>query len=119
MVRVKRGKIHTKRRRNILKKTKGYRWRRKKTIKAAKEAFLKAGQYAFRDRRKKKGQFRRLWNLRINIASRQKGISYSRFIKALKDNKIELDRKILSDLAVNNPEIFKKIVEKVHPHTNL
>ena len=113
MTRIKRGKIHLKKRRKLLKKTKGYRWRRKKTIKAAREAFLKAGQYAFRDRRKKKGQFRRLWNLRINIAARKEGISYSRFIKALKDNKIELDRKILADLAVNNPKIFKKIVEKI------
>ncbi len=113
MTRIKRGKLHPKKRRKLLKKTKGYRWRRKKTYRAAKEAFLKAGQYAFRDRRKKKGEFRRLWNLRINIASRKEGISYSRFIKALKDNKIEINRKILADLAIKNPEIFKKIVKKI------
>lgn len=113
MTRIKRGLLHSKRRRNLLKKVKGYRHRRKSSIKAAKEAFIKAGSYAFRDRRKKKGNFRRLWNLRINIASRAQGITYSRFINALKKNKIELDRKILADLAVNNPEIFKKIIEKV------
>jgi len=113
MPRVKRGKIHLKKRRAIRKATKGYRWGRKKTIRLGKTAILKAGQHALHDRRKKKGVFRRLWQIRINAAVREHGLTYSKFIKALKDNKIEIDRKILADLAVNNPKIFSAIVKKV------
>lgn len=113
MPRVKRGTNHVKKRKNLLSKVKGYRWGRKKLIKAAKTAVNKAGQHSFADRRKKKGDFRKLWQIKISAGSRKEEVSYSAFIKKLKDNKIELDRKILADLAENNPEIFKKIVEAV------
>lgn len=112
MVRVKRGKTAHKRRKKLLKQTKGFRWGRKSKYKAAKEALMHAGKYAYRDRRTKKREFRKLWQIRINAACRQLGISYSRFIHALKEKKIELDRKILADLAKNNPKLFEKIVEK-------
>lgn len=113
MARVKRGKAAHKRRKKVLKKTKGFRWGRKSKYKAAKEALLHAQSYAYRDRKVKKRTFRKLWQTQINIACCKHGISYSKFINALKKNKIELDRKILAELAKNNPEIFKKIVEKV------
>jgi large subunit ribosomal protein L20 len=113
MTRVKRGVQKRKRKKKIIKQTKGYKWGRKSKYKAAKEALMHAWTYAYRDRRTKKRDFRRLWQIRINAACRQEGISYSKFINALKKNKIELDRKILADLAKNHPEIFKKIVEKV------
>lgn len=112
-MRVKRGVMVKKRHKNILDLTKGYKHGRKKLIKVAKEAILKAGVFAYRDRRNKKRDFRGLWIIRINAAVREYGMSYSKFMKALKDKKIELDRKILADLAMNNPEEFKKIVEKV------
>lgn len=114
-MRIKRGVMVKKRHKNILKLTKGYRHGRKKLIKQAKEAILKAGVNAYRDRRNKKRDFRRLWIVRINAAVRESGLTYSKFIKGLKDKKIELDRKILADLAMNHPEEFKKIVEKVKP----
>lgn len=113
MVRVKRGATAHKRRKKVLKDTKGFRWGRKSKYKAAKEALLHARSYAYRDRRTKKREFRKLWQIRINAACRRQGLSYSRFIHALKEKKIELDRKILSDLAKNNDKIFEKIVEKV------
>lgn len=113
MPRVKRGKTHTKRRKSLLKQTKGYRAARKNTIKQAREATLKAGVYAFRDRRAKKRRARILWQIRINAACRENGMTYSRFIAALKKKKIELDRKVLADLAVNEPKAFDKIVEEV------
>lgn len=113
MVRVKRGKIKTKKREKLLKYTKGYMWGRKSKYRAAKEALLHAWSYAYRDRRTKKREFRKLWQIQINAACRQAGISYSRFIYELKEKKIELDRKILADLAKNNPKIFEKIIEKI------
>ena len=113
MVRVKRGKTAHKRRKKVLKKTKGFRWGRKSKYKAAKEALLHAQKYAFRDRKTKKREFRKLWQIQIGVACKQQGLSYSKFIHALKENKIELDRKILSGLAKNHPDIFEKIVEKV------
>jgi len=112
MVRVKRGKIAHKRRRHLLKYVKGFRWGRKKKIKRAKEALLHAWEYAYRDRRAKKREFRALWQIQINAACRQLGLSYSKFIAGLKKNKIELNRKILANLAQNHPQIFEKIVEK-------
>ncbi len=112
MVRVKRGTTAHKRRKALLKHAKGFRWGRKNKYKAAKEALLHAWTYAYRDRRTKKRDFRRLWQTQINAACRPQGVSYSRFIAALKKNKIELDRKILSQLAREKPEIFKKILEK-------
>ena len=113
MARVKRGVIASKRRKKVLKAAKGYKWRRKSTIKAAKEAIIKAGKYAYRDRRNKKREFRSLWILRLNNALREHGMKYSTFIKILKDKKIDLDRKVLSQMAVETPEIFAKFVEKV------
>ncbi len=112
MVRVKRGTIAHKRRKNLLKYAKGFKWGRKSKFRAAKEALMHAWSYAYRDRRRKKREFRTLWQVQINAACRESDLSYSKFIAGLKKNKIELDRKILSQLAKNHPEIFKQIVEK-------
>ena len=112
MVRVKRGKTAHKRRKNLLKHVKGFRWGRKSKYRLAKEALIHALSYAYRDRKRKKREFRRLWQTQINAACRELGISYSRFLNALKKKKIELNRKILAQLAKEHPEIFKKIVEK-------
>lgn len=113
MVRVKRGTTAHKRRKNVLKHTKGFRWGRKSKYKAAKEALLHARTYAYRDRRTKKRTFRQLWNIKINAAARQHEVPYSRFIYYLKKHTIQLDRKILADFAQNHPHIFEKIVQKV------
>lgn len=113
MPRVKRAKIHLKKRRTIRKATKGYKWARKSSVRLGKTAMLKAGQHALQDRRKKKGQMRRLWQIRINAAVREHGLTYSKFIAGLTKAKIEIDRKILADLAVNNPKVFKAIVDEV------
>jgi len=111
MVRVKRGKIAHKRRKHLLKYAKGFRWGRKSKYKLAKDALFHAWKYAYRDRKVKKREFRALWQTQINAACRESGISYSKFIYGLKQNKIELDRKILSSLVQNHPEIFEKILE--------
>ena len=111
MPRVKRGTQHTKRRRTLLSKVKGFKWGRKSKIRLARPASLKAGSYAFRDRRTKKREMRRLWNTKINAAARVNGTTYSKFINALKEANIELDRKILAQLAEKHPEVFTKIVE--------
>ncbi len=113
MPRVKRGTIHTKKRRKLLSKTKGYKWGRKNLIKQAKEAVVKAGAHAFVDRKKKKRTMRALWQIKIGAFVREHGLSYSKFINLLKINKIELDRKILADLAVNNKKVFKNILEEI------
>jgi len=113
MVRVKTGKISHKRREKLLKYTKGFRWGRKSRLRAAKEAILHAWSHAYRDRKRKKREFRRLWQIQINAACREHGLSYSKFIYGLKQKKIELDRKILAQLAQNHPEIFKKIIEEI------
>lgn len=113
MPRVKRAKIHVKKRRNLLKRVKGYRWGRKNLIKQAKVAAKKAGVYAYRDRRKKKTEFRQLWQIRINAACRENGTTYSKFIYQLKKANVQLDRKILALLAEKHPEVFAKIVESV------
>ena len=113
MSRVKRGTQHVKKRRNILDKVKGYMWMRKNTIRQAKTAILKAGVHAFRDRKKKKRVMRGLHQIKISAAVKESGFSYSKFIHSLKKHSIGLDRKILSDLAQNNKEIFARIVEKV------
>ena len=112
MVRVKRGKVAHKKRRRLLKYAKGFRWGRKTKYRQAKEALYHAWEYAYRDRRTKKRDFRKLWQTQINAACRQSEISYSKFISGLKKNKIGLDRKILANLAQNHPQIFEKIVEK-------
>lgn len=113
MTRVKRGVAASKRRKNVIKDAKGYRWKRKSHYAAAKQAVIKAGAYALRDRRVKKRTARALWIIRLNIAVRELGLTYSQFIKKLADKKIEVDRKVLSQLAVENPNIFKKLVEQV------
>ena len=113
MPRVKRGTTHVKKRRKLLKKVKGFRWGRKNLIRLAKTASIKAGAHAFVDRRKKKRTTRGLWQIKINAFVREFGFSYSKFINSLKVNKIELDRKILADLAVNNKKILAEIVKEV------
>ena len=113
MVRVKSGKISHKRREKLLKYTKGFRWGRKSRLRAAKEALLHAWTYAFRDRKRKKREFRKLWQIQINAACREHGLSYSKFIHGLKQKKIELNRKILAQLAQNHPGIFAKIVKEI------
>ncbi len=112
MPRVKRGTTHVKKRRKLMKSVKGYKWGRKNLIRLAKTASTKAGAHAFTDRRKKKTNFRQLWQMRINAFARNYNISYSQFINKLKKNKIELDRKILADLAVNNKKVLANIIEK-------
>jgi large subunit ribosomal protein L20 len=113
MVRIKRGKQARKRRKLLLKEAKGFRWGRKSKFKLAKDALRHAWEYSYRDRKVNKRSQRQLWQVKINAASRMEGISYSKFIKALKDKKIEIDRKILAKLAEEKPELFKKIVEKI------
>jgi len=113
MARVKRGKTARKRRKRLLKYAKGFRWGRKSKYRQAKEALLHAFTYAFRDRRAKKREFRRLWQTQIGAACRQHGLSYNKFIHSLKEKKIALDRKSLATLAKDYPEIFEKIVEEV------
>lgn len=111
MPRVKRGVAHVKRRKNILKNTKGYGWGRKKKIKQAQEAILHAGAHALKDRRNKKRNARALWQIKLNAALRPLDLSYSKFIHLLKKNKCELDRKVLSQLAEKEPKIFAKLVK--------
>lgn len=111
MTRIKRGIISIKRRRKILKQVKGYRHGRKSKERLAREALLHAGAHAFHDRRKKKRNMRKLWQIKINAAARAKGVSYSRFINKLKKSNIALDRKILAQLAENYPSVFSKVVE--------
>ncbi|MBU4348607.1 50S ribosomal protein L20 [Patescibacteria group bacterium] len=113
MTRVKRGTLSVRKRKKILKHTKGFKWGRKSKVRAAKEAVLHAWTHAFAGRKQKKRDFRTLWNVRINAASRELGVKYSDLINKLKKADIKLDRKILADFARNNPEIFTKIVEKV------
>ena len=113
MVRVKRGKIAHKRRKHLLKHAKGFRWGRKTKYKLAKDAVYHAWKYSYRDRRAKKRSFRNLWNTQISAACKQHGISYSKFVYGLKQRKIGFDRKILSEMAKNYPDVFKKIVERV------
>jgi len=113
MVRIKRGKITHRKRERLLKYTKGFHWGRKSKYRLAKEALLHAWTHTYRDRKRKKREFRRLWQIQINAACRQHGLSYSKFICGLKQKKIELDRKILAKLAQNHPEIFEKIIEEV------
>lgn len=113
MTRVKRGMSHVKRRKNLLEDAKGYRWNRKNLFREAKQAILKAGAYAYRDRRAKKRVMRKLWITRLNIAVREFGLRYSSFIKTLSTKNITIDRKVMSQMAVENPAIFAKFIEKV------
>lgn len=111
MVRIKRGVISRKRHKKIIKRAKGFIGRRSKTYRAAHEALMHAGRYAWAHRRLKKRDFRTLWNTRISAALIPYEISYSKFINGLKKSQIGLNRKMLSELAAENPEIFKKVVE--------
>ena len=112
MARVKRSVHAKKKRREVLEKAKGYQGSRRKRYRVAKEQVMHSGNYAYRDRRDRKAQFRRLWIARINAAVRPHGISYSRFINGLKAGGIEVDRKILADLAVHDPKVFASLVEQ-------
>ncbi len=111
MPRVKRGVIARARHKKVLKAAKGYRGRRKNVYRVAKQAVMKAGQYAYRDRRQKKRQFRTLWIARINAGARECGLTYSRFMNGLKQAAVEVDRKVLADLAVFDKAAFAKFVE--------
>ncbi|MBD3894292.1 50S ribosomal protein L20 [Halomonas sp. ML-15] len=112
MTRVKRGVVARRRHKKVLKQAKGYYGARSRVFRVAKQAVIKAGQYAYRDRRQRKRQFRALWIARINAAARINGMSYSRFIDGLKKAEIEIDRKVLADLAVHEKAAFAAIVEK-------
>ena len=112
MPRVKRGVTARARHKKVLALAKGYRGRRKNVYRIAKQAVMKAGQYAYRDRRQRKRQFRQLWIARINAGARLNGLSYSKFMNGLKRAAIELDRKVLADLAVFDKAAFAQLVEK-------
>ena len=112
MARVKRGVIARARHKKILKQAKGYYGARSRVFRVAKQAVIKAGQYAYRDRRQRKRQFRQLWIARINAGARTNGLSYSKFINGLKKAAIEIDRKILADLAVHEKAAFAALVAK-------
>jgi large subunit ribosomal protein L20 len=118
MSRVKRGVTARARHKKILALAKGFRGRRKNVFRIAKEAVMRAGQYAYRDRRTRKRVFRQLWIARINAATRSLGVTYSKFMAGMKKASIEIDRKVLADMAVNDPAAFGSIVEKVRPHLN-
>ena len=113
MTRVKRGVIKNKRRKNILKQTKGFRFGRSTKEAQAKDALMHAGAYSFAHRKDKKADARSLWTTRINAAVRPLGMSYSKFIDGLKKKNVIVDRKILSDIAQNNPETFTRIVKSL------
>ncbi|NVJ50067.1 50S ribosomal protein L20 [Pleionea litopenaei] len=112
MPRVKRGVTAHKRHKKVLKSAKGYYGARSRVFRVAKQAVIKAGQYAYRDRRQRKRQFRALWIQRINAASRECGLSYSKFINGLKKASVEVDRKILADIAVYDKAAFAALAEK-------
>lgn len=118
MARVKRGVVARARHKKVLKKAKGYYGARRKVFRVAKQAVTKAGQYAYRDRRQRKRQFRALWIARINAGARLSGLSYSRFINGLNRAEIEIDRKVLADLAVHDPEAFAALAEKAKQALN-
>lgn len=113
MARVKRGVTARKRHKKVLKAAKGYRGARSRIYRVAKQAVIKAAQYAYRDRKQRKRNFRSLWIIRINAAVRELGMSYSRFINGLKKANITIDRKVLADLAVHNKKAFAAVVDKV------
>jgi len=118
MARVKRGVIARRRHRKVLSRAKGYYGARRKVFRVAKQAVIKAGQYAYRDRRQRKRDFRSLWIQRINAAAREHGLSYSRFINGLKKAEIEIDRKMLAELAVNDKVAFKALAEQAQAQLN-
>lgn len=113
MPRVKRGVMHVKKRRTLLKKVKGFKWGRKNRVKLAKVASLKAGVHAYRGRKQKKRDYRALWQIKISAFVKEHDLSYSKFMDLLKKANVELDRKVLADMAVNNKEMLVKIIEEV------
>ncbi|MFY9457818.1 MAG: 50S ribosomal protein L20 [Candidatus Spechtbacterales bacterium] len=112
-MRIKRGRVRATKRKRILEHAKGFRWRRKNVYRLAREAVHHAWANSYVGRKQKKRDMRSLWNIQINAACRKNDLSYSKFIHGLKQNNIELDRKVLSELARNNPEIFKELTEKI------
>ncbi|GGE76159.1 50S ribosomal protein L20 [Streptosporangium jomthongense] len=112
MARVKRGVVARRRHKKVLKQAKGYYGARSRVFRVAKQAVIKAGQYAYRDRRNRKRAFRALWIARINAGARANGLSYSRLISGLKKANVEIDRKVLADLAMNEQQAFAAVVEK-------
>lgn len=112
MARVKRGVVAKAKHKKVLKKAKGYYGARSKLFKTAKQAVIKSGQYAYRDRRQRKRQFRALWITRINAAARLHGLSYSRLINGLNRANVDIDRKVLADIAVHDPDAFGAIAEQ-------
>ena len=119
MARVKRSVHGKKHRRKVLEAAEGYSGSRSRSLRKANEQVMHSRQYAFRDRRARKGEFRRLWIVRINAACRQRGLMYSRFLAGLKNANIELNRKMLSELAIIDPAAFDAIVEAVRPHIQM
>jgi large subunit ribosomal protein L20 len=113
MARIKRAMAKRKRKKKFFKLTKGYFGAKSRQYRTVREASKRSGNYAFRDRKARKRDFRRLWITRINAAAREHGLSYSKFIKGLKLASIDLDRKMLSDMAVNDPKAFSQVVEAV------
>jgi len=113
MTRVKRGTIHTKKRRNILSKTKGFKWGRKNLVRLASTATTKAGAHAYTDRRKKKRNTRALWQIRIGAFAKDHNLSYSKMMSLLTKANIKLDRKSLADLAANHPDVLSKLLEQI------
>ncbi|MBC6414197.1 MAG: 50S ribosomal protein L20 [Chromatiales bacterium] len=118
MARVKRGVISHAKHKKILKQARGYYGARSRTLRVAKQAVIRAGQYAYRDRRQRKRQFRSLWIIRINAAARVFGLSYSRFMNGLSKADVEIDRKLLAELAVNDADTFARIVDKAKAALN-
>ncbi len=119
MARVKRGVVAKRRHKKVLKQAKGYYGARSKIYRVAKQAVIKAKQYAYRDRKQRKRQFRSLWIVRINAAARENGLSYSQFINGLSKAEIGLDRKVLADLAVHDKDAFSQIAEKAKAALNI
>ena len=116
MPRVKRGVTAHARHKKLIKQAKGYRGRRKNVYRVAKQAVTKAGQYAYRDRRQRKRQFRALWITRINAAAREHGLSYSRFMDGLHKADIQIDRKLLAEMAVNDKNAFARLAEQARQY---
>ncbi len=112
MARVKRGVVNRAKHKKVIKAAKGYYGARRKSFRIARQTVIKAGQYAYRDRRQRKRDFRRLWIARINAAARVNGMSYSRFINGLQTAGVDVDRKVLADLAVHEPEAFASLAER-------
>ena len=118
MAKTKRGVVSRAKHKKVLKLVKGQRGRRKNTMRVARQAMEKAMQYAYRDRKAKKREFRSLWIQRINAGVRAEGLTYAKFINGLAKSKIKLDRKVLAELAYSNPEAFKSVVKKVQSSLN-